>query len=71
MDVREIRISLQDDAEDVYYLDGGEVLNFSKEFYKLSFVRAKLNRESAAGTKHKPTMEGAVVRFLIVFCGKV
>ena len=41
MDVREIRTSLQDDAKDGYNLDGREVLNFGKKFYKLSFVRAK------------------------------
>ena len=41
MDVREIRTSLQDDAMDGYNLDGREILNFGKEFYKLSFVRAK------------------------------
>ena len=41
MDVREMRASLQDDAKDGYNLDGLEILNFGKEFFKLSFVRAK------------------------------
>ena len=41
MNVREIRTSSQDDAEDGYYLDGHVMLNFGKEFYELSFVRAK------------------------------
>ena len=41
MDVREIRTSLQNDAKDGYKLDGREILNFGKEFFTLSFVRAK------------------------------
>ena len=41
MDVREIRTDSQVDAKDGYNLDGGEILNFGKEFYKLSFMRAK------------------------------
>ena len=41
IDVRDIRTSLQDDAKDGYDLDGREILNSGKEFYKLSFVRAK------------------------------
>ena len=41
MNMREIRTSSQDDAEDGYYHDECGILNFGKEFYKLSFVRAK------------------------------
>ena len=41
MNVREIRINLQDDANDGYNLDGREILNFGKVLNKLSFVRAK------------------------------
>ena len=32
MDVRGIKTSLQDDAEDGYNLDGGHILNYGKEF---------------------------------------
>ena len=41
MNVREVKKSLQDDAEHGYYLDGREILTFGKEFFNLSFVRAK------------------------------
>ena len=41
MNVREIRTSLQDDVKDGYNLDGREILNFGKEFFRLSIVRAK------------------------------
>ena len=41
MDVREIRTSFQDDTEDGYYLDECGISNFGREFYELSFVRAK------------------------------
>ncbi|CCU79294.1 Avra10-like protein [Blumeria hordei DH14] len=40
-DVRGIGTSLQDDAEDGYNLNGRVILNFGKEFYELSFLRAK------------------------------
>ena len=39
--MRGIRISLQDDTEDGYNLDGRMILNFGKEFHEMSFVRAK------------------------------
>ena len=41
MNVREIRTSLQDDTKDGYCHDGHKDLNFGKEFFKLSIVRAK------------------------------
>ena len=42
MDVREIRTSLQDEAEDGYNLDGCEISYFGKELFKLkSFVRTR------------------------------
>ena len=41
MDVRGIRTSLQDDAEEGYVFDGREISNFGMEFYELSFVCAK------------------------------
>ena len=41
MDLRGIRNSSQDDAEDEYNLDGREILKFGKGLNKLSFVRAK------------------------------
>ena len=41
MNVREIRTSLQDDTKDGYCHEGHKDLNFGKEFFKLSIVRAK------------------------------
>ena len=41
MGVREIRTSSQVDTKDGYNLDEREILNFGKEFFKWSFVRAK------------------------------
>ena len=41
MDVRGIRTSSQDDAEDGYSLDERVNLKFGKEFHELSFVCAK------------------------------
>ena len=42
MDVREIRTSLQDEAEVAYNLDGCEISYFGKELFKLkSFVRTR------------------------------
>ena len=41
MDVRGIRTSLPDDAKEGYNLEGREIPNFGKQFYELSFVRAK------------------------------
>ena len=40
-DVRGIRLGSQDDAKEGYNFDGREFWNFGKEFYNLSFVRAK------------------------------
>ena len=71
MDVRGIRTSLQDDAEEGYILDGREISNFG-EFYELSFVRAKTSLARVQLIlKNKSTMKGAVVRLLVVFSGKV
>ena len=39
MDVKEIRISSQDDTEGGYNLDGRIILNPGKKFHELSFVR--------------------------------
>ena len=50
MDARGIRISLQDDTEDRYNLDGREVLKFGKEFYKLSFVCTKTSAARVRST---------------------
>ena len=41
MDVRGSRTSFQDDTEDGCILDGHVILNSGKDFYQLSFVRAK------------------------------
>ena len=42
MNVREIRTSSSDEAEDGYNLDGFEISYFGKELFKLkSFVRAR------------------------------
>ena len=42
IDIRKIRTSLQDDAEDGYNLDGCEISYFGKELFKLkSFVRTR------------------------------
>ena len=41
--MREIRTSLQDDTKDGYCHDVHKDLNFGKEFFKLSFVRAKIS----------------------------
>ena len=43
IDTKRIRTSLQDDIEDGYNLDWREILSFSKELYKLNFVRTKLS----------------------------
>ena len=40
MNVRGIRTSLQDDAEEGYVFDGREISNFGNEFYELGSVRA-------------------------------
>ena len=55
MDVRGFRTSLQDDAMEGDNLDGREIPNFGQKFYEFSFQ----------------TIEGAVVRLLVVFSGMV
>ena len=73
MDVREVRTSLQYDTEDGFNHDGSEIPNFRKVFYKLKFVCApRLQfRECSCHYKAKSTMEGAVVRPLVVSSGIV
>ena len=73
MDDKGIRTSSQDDAENGYNIHGREILNFGKELYELSFVCAPTLRlrECNCHYKHNSTMEGAVVRLMLVLSGKV
>ena len=58
MNVRGIKTSSQDDAKEVYKLDGRDILNFGKKSYKLNFVRAETSLAKVQLTLSKQANDG-------------